>query len=333
MKVIQSYIPYQHPDTIIDRDFAYLMMLSLLSAKKFYENVTLYTNKTQANFLKEMEFDYIFETETLSHIDQHIWIMPKLLVCKNQVEPFIHIDIDTILTKNINRNSDIYFAHHDITPKKITDISINKLSDFKRYWEILNFCRTYFASYFEYGVDKFIPIEEIRIDKIPNMSIIGVNEYDLFSNAIEKTLDLYKIEKSKYDRGSLKTAVLLEQFCIPHFMNQIKDVEFDFITKNNPFNLEDKNQYLHMNTHIKNLPYFHIGGKRREDPFFKGIIIKMLIDGFGVKYISNIFNFYKSYFQEKSIKNEPTIGEIEYEKLTGERLFTDMGYKNFDYLI
>jgi hypothetical protein len=52
MKVIQSYIPYQEPDRLIDRDFAYTMMLSLLSAKKYYEDVTLYTNETQKHFLQ-----------------------------------------------------------------------------------------------------------------------------------------------------------------------------------------------------------------------------------------------------------------------------------------
>jgi hypothetical protein len=88
-----------------------------------------------------------------------------------------------------------------------------------------------------------------------------------------------------------------------------------------------------MDKYIRNLPYFHVGGKRRNEPIFRAIIIKMIIEEFGLNYVTSIFNFYRNYLQKNDIINQPTIGELTYEKLSGQPLFTNMGYKNLEFLL
>ena len=64
MKAIQTWIPYRNPNEfILNKDEAYMIMLSSLLLKKHYGSVTLYTNDIQKKWFERIGFEYEYDTK------------------------------------------------------------------------------------------------------------------------------------------------------------------------------------------------------------------------------------------------------------------------------
>lgn len=98
-----SYIGY------INKETAYsIWTLSVLNSLKFFESVELETDDFGYEILiKNLKLPFTKVTLNLNTIPnkfENIWTIGKIYTYKNQIEPFIHIDLDYVLFNNFNLN-------------------------------------------------------------------------------------------------------------------------------------------------------------------------------------------------------------------------------------
>ena len=118
MKVIHTHA------MIGDRKFyktnLYHMLISLFSAKHVYGNIQLYTDRLTYNAIEHLDLPYddihVVEEFDLKY-NKNEFSIPKLKTYTLQNEPYIHIDIDTFLLKDlgIEQHNEVVFAHDDFT--------------------------------------------------------------------------------------------------------------------------------------------------------------------------------------------------------------------------
>ena len=100
MKIIHTFLPVTYE---LDKRILYLMTASMLLAKKYYDNVVLYTDKKSAKIIREIGLPYTEINDTLlDGANIGTFTVPKMFVYKEQKEPFLHIDIDSLIFKKFN---------------------------------------------------------------------------------------------------------------------------------------------------------------------------------------------------------------------------------------
>lgn len=208
MKVIHTHA------LIDDRTFyktnLYHMLISLFSAKHVYGNVELYTDKFTYDKIKDLEFPYdeihVIE-EFNSRYNKNEFSIPKLHTYTLQTEPFIHIDIDTFLLKDleIEQHNEVVFAHDDYTL-----VDFNRMLDPKGRYKSIDYQAlkhlnsAYLGSLLK--LDDVIPreiLDRTRFDFIPNFCVFGGYNTDLIKETSqhilkihEKNVGRFKVEES-----------------------------------------------------------------------------------------------------------------------------------------
>lgn len=226
MKVIQSWIPYKNPNNFtLEKNEAYMIMLSSLLLKKHYGNVTLYTNQYQSDWFKRIGFEFEYDIKSLENETSDVFSMSKLTLMESISEPFIHYDLDTYVFEkpNLNRNTPYIFSNPDVefATKKLEVTSaedIMKSSEFEILYK--NYLEFYFQNKESLSNIKGLPEDEIRLSEIPNMNIIAVTgDLDEFKKSISEVLEIYKILKNKFDEKRIY-ATFLEQFLINIYLKK-----------------------------------------------------------------------------------------------------------------
>jgi len=223
MKIIHSYLPIKPYK--ISKQNIYLMTLSMLLAKKYYEKVVLYTNVETADIVRKIGLPYDeIDDILLEGIDVGTFSIPKLIVYSVQTEPYIHIDIDTFLFKKINFKIDggVYSTLNE------------GIETFKMDWYGESFYSTYIKSAFH--LIKKLPKEfsdEVNFSEILNMSIFGGYNYKLISDATIFCLKIYDENKDFFD-SNYYYACVIEQLFISAAMRMIitenkYDEKFNFL--------------------------------------------------------------------------------------------------------
>lgn len=201
-KIVQSYVPVNFdlnkPYTqVIWKEILYTQLLSVLLTKKIYGKISFYTNDTIAKQITDIGLPYDeINTDVLSGVDTKTFSVLKLKVFESINEPFIHIDTDTIMYKNIgiDYEKDYLFGYKDFPDLNETTTP----SGFNNY--VKNALKSY--AYLFNRLEDTHP-ESIRknfdVSTIPNMNFIYVKNHETFKNAVQLSLQHYEKYKDIID--------------------------------------------------------------------------------------------------------------------------------------
>ena len=268
MKVIQSYIQHLQPDDFtIEIDYAYIIMLSSLLAKKHYGTPTLYTNEINFRFLSQMNFPFEYNIDIVNEYHSKLFSLSKFATMMEQTEPFIHLDLDTLIIKKPNlevKKSPYIFSHPDV--KFIHDKILEEenftskiLSD-----DYFTLYDTYLRNYLRYY--KELEGDEgkydwpgkgfINLNDIPNMNFIGVmDDLGSFKDAIEKALVIVD-NTGIIDNKEWSDAHFIEQFCLPLYLKKYNKQYNDLCESHQPDKFHfQTSQFLLDSNPILDIPY------------------------------------------------------------------------------
>ena len=131
MRIIYSYIP-KHNISYITKLIFYL---SATKAKELTgEKALLYTDKETAKYFEQYNFPLEYNTTTLIKEDAACPSIPKVKTYSIQTEPFLHIDLDTVLFQLplLNPNISTTFAHLDIKKNDLQSKKVSSMSELSR---------------------------------------------------------------------------------------------------------------------------------------------------------------------------------------------------------
>lgn len=239
LNVYHSYIPkdIDHPNLkgIIWKEQMYPQLLSVLTSKKYYGNISLFTNSDTKKQMVDIGVPYDnFDVVLLENEKSKTFSYYKLKVFENLKEEFLHIDTDTILYKNFNFNEiskDFLFSHPD--QPNLTTIN-------EKHLEIIT--KTYTGLFYilEKQHNKFFK-ENFKVSEIPNMSVVYVKDYESFNLASKKSINHYLKNRKLIDDCEYG-ACYIEQLCVHLNLMEIS-AEYKNQTKNNS-NFLSNNEFL-----------------------------------------------------------------------------------------
>lgn len=229
MRILHTYIPTDN-GAPLDRAHYYCMALSALLAKRHYGHVEFYTNNKIKKSVEEIGIPYdVINTQLLNNTTFETFSIPKMLVYANQVEPYVHIDLDTFIFDKIS------FEDKETTYSTFAEGNMLHLSFLKANRQFYN---TYIVNAFKLQ-DKLPEefLEHVKFNYIPNMSIFGGHKHELVAEATKYCLDIYYNNQEFFDRG-FYNACIAEQLFIPAAMRMIQGGEvpplFTFLYNGNP---------------------------------------------------------------------------------------------------
>ena len=255
MKVIHT--SYYGRDFLWKEQF-YIQLLSALYAKKHYGNIHLYTSKAIQKQFEKVGSPYTsINTELFKIGDNKTYSIPKLKVYKEQTEPFLHLDGDSILFRKFNfeeTTSPVTFSHPDM--EGFRDLRGSTVSEFlpkfiSNLKENINNKDYNFIS--EVYIDLFLKLHSQQDKKvleffnfsfIPNMAVVKVDEVKPFKNAVNYALEHYKGNKQEIDSSKFG-AHYIEQLLVHQHLTAYSEKyriacldEKQFMVKTAPLTLE-----------------------------------------------------------------------------------------------
>lgn len=316
MKIIYSYIPHQNSisnSKLLPNELISTLYLSVLKANQFYKEVEIYTNKRIGKAIKELGIPFSkIDTDLLNREANNTATVSKLKTYISQTEPYIHIDLDTILFSEVLYSPQIpvTFAHPDCL--------FNNKKDLHHELPIIS---AYMAPLAE-GYLPEIYAKTISLFHIPNMNIVAVNDPEFFKNSSQEALDLYNNNPTFFDKDYYRFCTL-EQFLIygamlkrdPNYYKWNFEREC-FLHEGEPFSFTDDFPYvinidsytkrkIQLNTieDIKTLTeenfggYLHLVGNTKRNPVIQCIVLHRIQSEFGKHPIQKI----KEYFTQRNI--------------------------------
>lgn len=273
MKVIHTFIPSNpHPDKgqykIIWKEIMYVQMLSVLLAKREQGGIDLFTNEDLKKQIVEIGLPYdSINTEVLKESRSDLFCIPKLRVYKEMKEPFVHIDVDTLIYSKIDfskYDSSIIFSHPDLKKPRYDNYS-DKTKDIFSSYPSLNNVDTFFKSAGITYLNLFnrlssdhsdFKLNNIRISEVPNMNIIIANDYEKFGEASLLSLDHYNKNKNVIDlskNGECYSEQLMIHLNLleisENYREDVKDGK-TFLLKDTPISVD-----ANFNSHLDLLSY------------------------------------------------------------------------------
>jgi hypothetical protein len=239
LNVFHSYIPKEinHPSLkgIIWKEQLYPQLLSVLLSKKYYGNISLFTNQHTKKQMIDIGVPYDnFDTILLEKERSDTFSYYKLKVFENLKEEFLHIDTDTILYKNFNFNEiskDFLFSHPD--QPNLNDINEKHLEIIsKTYTSLFYILENQHSDFFK---------RNFKISKIPNMSLVYVKDYESFNRASNKSINHYLKNKKLIDNTEYG-ACYIEQLHVHLNLMEISET-YRKQTENNS-NFLSNNEFL-----------------------------------------------------------------------------------------
>lgn len=205
--------------------FLEVSKLSLDMANKFYRT-ELYCDNESKDFFVEHEypFDEIIVLPELEEFSGEIFSIPKLITYTHQNEPYIHLDLDTILLDKIEFSDSVMFGFFDGDYRGLNDFEYKPFikEDYVDMFE--NNLKTHFKpeQYLTWGWEVF-----------PNSCLFGVNDFGGVSESYSNILRDFKMLLLSEDPGA-KLATFLEQFMIINQLDK-KGIDYSCLTPQNSF--------------------------------------------------------------------------------------------------
>lgn len=235
VKVLHSF---SDEHNIIWKEIFYCQVLSAILARKHYGSIDFFTTPDIAKQIDSINLPIdLYEnidTNTVQSKDK-TWSVPKLRTYSAQQEPFLHIDNDTFLFNKIkfeDFNQPILFSHPDMNIKKnkpslsdgisniiqTMNVDVNLINN---HYSRLN--ETYLRLYFEIlykGSQSNLITDNFDLGSIPNMNITYVEDYDLFSDAVDRALQHYTDNRLLID-NAMYGPCYIEQLSIHQILRTI----------------------------------------------------------------------------------------------------------------
>lgn len=214
VKVVHTFVPSNYDKNhkesfIIWKDLMYPQLLSTLLSQREFGNITLYTNSDVVKQIEEIGLPYSeINTEILNGYERNTFSSFKLKVFESIVEPFLHIDTDTLIFSRLrleNSKEDIVFAHPD-QPIRVTR---NIHEDYVKVLSELY--GAFFYVFHEQHSD--FKKQNFKISNIPNMNIVFVKDTKSFSEATRLSLEHYENNRKIID-SQYYGACYIEQLMI-----------------------------------------------------------------------------------------------------------------------
>lgn len=316
MKLIYSYIPHRYKaNNTLDFTTALIFYYSVLQARKFYKDVTLYTNKEIRNQIYELEIPVSrVNTTVLEDEGANCPSIPKLKTYAAQEEPFTHIDLDTILYSKVlpNPNIPVTFAHLDFGENL-----------FSEPWKNLSSIQKAYINPF---IENIFPprYSNIPLTSIPNMNIVCCTDPKEFKNNVWKALELYWDNEEWFNEEYYRFCTI-EQLAIhaelfnnnkiykksvlhsEHVLAKVDPVSFTLEEKppkayiSNFFGkrtlvAKDKSDLVEKMLKENFGGYLHLCGNLKWDETIHEYIVKKILEEFGEGPLVNLQNYFGDYF-------------------------------------
>jgi hypothetical protein len=241
MIVVHTYVPARDGGEF-NKELAYHMTLSMLLAKEQHGRVDLYTTKKIADLVKKFKIPYDnIITEPFDGFKYKTFSIPKLITFSLQTEPFIHIDLDTMLYDKVVIPKNLSIIYHS------PSFFLDRPSDY-------NSIRTLYDIYLKgfFGIeDKLSEDFKICIDftNIPGMDIFGGTDYETISKAAKMCLKIYEENKEHFDSNYFYACVI-EQLFMPAAIKLIRKGRFADVKY-----LKNGDEVLSINQNGKDIEY------------------------------------------------------------------------------
>ena len=319
MKIVYSYIPHGYiKGKKMPIELCLITYLSVLRARRLYKEVILYTNEEIKEQMYELEIPFTsIDSKLLANERAKCPSIPKLKTYIAQTEPYMHIDLDTILFEKpiYNKNIPVQFAHLDVEESKIAGIS-----HYKGIYE------AYVLPFFDNVLPEWYGT--VNMESIPNMNIVVVNDPKMFANCVKGALGLYHLKNQYFDSHYYRFCTI-EQLAIyaellkkypeykdfsidrAHVMHEkeaciITNNKFPFEIKLNNFN--KRTLYLKNINDIKKLKndnfggYLHLCGGLKTEPIIQAIILQDLIVNFSTSPLKKLDKYFNGLEKIKGIE-------------------------------
>jgi hypothetical protein len=190
-------------------DTVYLTAFSLLSASQFYD-VTFYTDEKMAKVLADLPIDIKVFPKKFNY-SKDFWVEAKFYVFSKQTEPFIHIDTDVILYRDVFKD----------TEKYLVICERPEVEQFKKHYKKQ-------VDFFTKEVVDDSIIWDKRLNYSMNCGTIGFNDLSLSQKFIENYYKLKNKFNDVRDKFSNLAAehyepcIVLEQYNLTSILNKTK---------------------------------------------------------------------------------------------------------------
>lgn len=191
--------------------FYTLARLSVTLAKKHYHTVLYCDKATEAAFKRKgIEFDEIVYLTSLRQVNENNYGLAKILAMQEQTEPYIIIDLDTLLFEPIFSNHSITYGYKEADPSK-------------------EWGAKYIKEYYLDPYQNFKEDIEVELDwtTFPSNSLVMVQNPYIVADAYAKIL---KLIGKDYQRSTVQ---FYEQMLLYAYLKDEK-VDIGFIYENPP---------------------------------------------------------------------------------------------------
>jgi hypothetical protein len=211
-----------------DEYFWKLCKLSVDMASKyhktfFYSDIETYQLFKSKNILFD---EFIDCTELFSEINEHTYGMTKILTMINQTEPYVILDLDTILFSKIETTKQVCYGHYEINLEKNKPI-LDTLND-------VNYLKTYY----DYPYSQYIQNSELNLElelvdwiKFASNSLLVVNSpkviSEIYKEIVTKFQKEFKVVPPTY------TVQFYEQFLLYNMLKKY-DIDIEFLYDSPP---------------------------------------------------------------------------------------------------
>ena len=184
-----------------------VMKTSVENANKWYKT-KLFCDKVSAKkFLEtDIPFTEIHVLDELENYPSSNWGLAKLITLKNQTEPHIHIDLDTIITKKLTYPSDVDilwgYSESDLRNGKIFSHAIKHVHD------------VYYTTAAKYEPNL---LDDLDFSHVVNGSLMVINNPDLIHEVVNELQD--RVEKY-FKIPSSEINIFIDQFLFQNLVTR-----------------------------------------------------------------------------------------------------------------
>ena len=213
MKVIYSFKTFKHHYKPLDETFYKVAACSVAAASKFYKT-KLYCDSNSAGLFqeKEIKFDEVVVLDSINNYNGELYCMPKILAMIEEDEPYIHMDLDSMIFEKIYSPHTITYAYKEL--ELANNSKTNQIDYLNKF---------YVNPYNEFLKDKLEYINP-SWSTIPNHSFVMVKSPELVKKIYS---DLINEISSDIEKIS---PMLLEQFLLYQVLKN-NNTDIGYITE------------------------------------------------------------------------------------------------------
>lgn len=226
MKAIYSFKKLDYYYKPYSEEFFEVARLSVKAAKKYYSTKIYCDNASKEMFDENgIEFDEVVIVEDFIHDYPDLTAIMKVYAAMNETEPYVLLDLDTVLLQEPVTTNTITYGHLEVTMEDSNTIVPH------HYEYIYNY---YAKPFLEHAESKFDPDELWRFDwtVFPNTCLVVVKNPTIISY-------IYKEIFSRFTKEEINKLPmpLLEQFLVHQFI-VMKEIDFGYFYRRHHYSQE-----------------------------------------------------------------------------------------------